>query len=338
MKRKVFFVTNGLPGGGAERVMSVVANYLDDRKYDVSFIMLRKVEEAYELNSGIKRYYREKKRNGDFLGEIKYIHQFEKKNPGAVFISFFTYQSLYTILASIGTKAQVIVSERNDPEKTVSGKKMKLIRDILYGCANCNSVVFQTEGAKSYFNNKIQSKGSIILNPIRNNLPKHSREENNKRIVSIGRLNSQKNYTLLIEAFALFCQRYNDYRLEIHEKISNATMFVMSSDYEGLSNALLEAMAMGMPCISTDSPPGGARMVITDGENGLLVPVGNKKKLTEAMDLIASNMDFAEKMGKKAAKMREMLSEEKICNQWEKLIDSVIFDHKKYIGDMSKNI
>ena len=48
MKRKVFFVTNGLPGGGAERVMSVVANYLDDRKYDVSFIMLRKVEEAYE--------------------------------------------------------------------------------------------------------------------------------------------------------------------------------------------------------------------------------------------------------------------------------------------------
>ena len=81
MKRKVFFVTNGLPGGGAERVMSVVANYLDDRKYDVSFIMLRKVEEAYELNSGIKRYYREKKRNGDFLGEIKYIHQFEKKNP-----------------------------------------------------------------------------------------------------------------------------------------------------------------------------------------------------------------------------------------------------------------
>ena len=370
MKRKVFFVTNGLPGGGAERVMSVVANYLDDRKYDVSFIMLRKVEEAYELNSGIKRYYREKKRNGDFLGEIKYIHQFEKKNPGAVFISFFTYQSLYTILASIGTKAQVIVSERNDPEKTVSGKKMKLIRDILYGCANCNSVVFQTEGAKSYFNNKIQSKGSIILNPIRNNLPKHSREENNKRIVSIGRLNSQKNYTLLIEAFSLFCQRYNDYRLEIygkgeqeetlkkltkalgiedkvifegfrndvHEKISNATMFVMSSDYEGLSNALLEAMAMGMPCISTDSPPGGARMVITDGENGLLVPVGNKKKLTEAMDLIASNMDFAEKMGKKAAKMREMLSEEKICNQWEKLIDSVIFDHKKYIGDMSKNI
>ena len=73
------------------------------------------------------------------------IHQFEKKNPGAVFISFFTYQSLYTILASIGTKAQVIVSERNDPEKTVSGKKMKLIRDILYGCANCNSVVFQKD-------------------------------------------------------------------------------------------------------------------------------------------------------------------------------------------------
>ena len=83
--------------------MSVVANYLDDRKYDVSFIMLRKVEEAYELNSGIKRYYREKKRNGDFLGEINiYINLKEKS--WCSFYFFFTYQSLYTILASIGQK------------------------------------------------------------------------------------------------------------------------------------------------------------------------------------------------------------------------------------------
>ena len=355
MKRKVFFVTNGLPGGGAERVMSVVANYLDDRKYDVSFIMLRKVEEAYELNKGIKRYYRDKKRSGDFLGEIKYIHRFEKKNPDAVFISFFTYQSLYTILASIGTKAQVIVSERNDPEKTVSGKKMKLIRDLLYGCAKCKAIVFQTEGAKSYFNSKIQSKGNIILNPIRNNLPEHSKEKYSKRIVSVGRLNSQKNYTLLLEAFALFCQKHNDYKLEIygkgeqeetlinltkalgiedkvifegfrndvHERIFDATMFVMSSDYEGLSNALLEAMAMGLPCISTDSPPGGARMVIKNEQNGLLVPVGNKEKLMEAMDAIASNVETAEEMGRKAAEMRKLLSEERICSQWENLIKSV---------------
>lgn len=369
MEKKVFFVTNGLPGGGAERVMSVVANYLNSKKYEVSFIMLRKVDEAYELSKGIKCYYREKKRSGDFIREIKYLHDFEKKNPNAVFISFFTYQSLYTILASIGTKAQVIVSERNDPRKTVCGKTMKIIRDLLYGCTKCRNVVFQTEGAKEYFNSTIQSKGIIILNPVRNNLPEHYKA-NSKKIVSIGRLTYQKNYTLLIESFALFCQKYNDYKLEIygkgelestlrelvetlgiedkvifegfrsdvHEQIADAAMFVISSDYEGLSNALLEAMAMGLPCISTDSPPGGARMVITDGENGLLVPVGNKKKLTEAMDLIASNMDFAEKMGKKAAKMREMLSEEKICNQWEKMIDSVIFDHKKYIGDMSKKI
>lgn len=355
MKKKVFFVTNGLPGGGAERVMSVVANYLDGREYDVSFIMLRKVEEAYELNTGIKRYYRDKKRSGDFLGEIKYIHEFEKKNPGAFFVSFFTYQSLYTILASIGTKVRVIVSERNDPEKTVSGKKMKVIRDLLYGCAKCNAVVFQTEGAKSYFNNKIQSKGSIILNPIRKNLPEHSKEKDSRRIVSVGRLNSQKNYTLLLEAFALFCQKYNDYKLEIygkgeqeetlkklaktlgiedrvifegfrndvHEKIADATMFVMSSDYEGLSNALLEAMAMGLPCISTDSPPGGARMVIKNGQNGLLVPVGNKEKLMEAMDSIAANAEMAEKMGRNAAEMRDLLSEERICSQWEKLIKAV---------------
>ena len=232
---------------------------------------------------------------------------------------------------------------------------MKVIRDLLYGCAKCNAVVFQTEGAKSYFNNKIQSKGSIILNPIRKNLPEHSKEKDSRRIVSVGRLNSQKNYTLLLEAFALFCQKYNDYKLEIygkgeqeetlkklaktlgiedrvifegfrndvHEKIADATMFVMSSDYEGLSNALLEAMAMGLPCISTDSPPGGARMVIKNGQNGLLVPVGNKEKLMEAMDSIAANAEMAEKMGRNAAEMRDLLSEERICSQWEKLIKVV---------------
>lgn len=354
MKRKVFFVMNGLPGGGAERVMSVMANYLDNRNYDVSFIMLRKVEEAYELNKGIKRYYREKKRKGDFLEQIKYIHEFEKKNPNAIFISFLTYQNLYTILASIGTKARVIVSERNDPEKTVSRKYMKVIRDILYGYKRCKNVVFQTEGAKEYFNSKIQSKGFIILNPVKKNLPEH-RKADSKRIVSVGRLCPQKNYVLLLEGFAMFCQKHDDYKLEIygkgelesslrdlaktlkiedkvifegfrndvHEKISDATMFVMSSDYEGLSNALLEAMAMGLPCVSTDSPPGGARMAIKNGENGLLVPVGNKEKLMEAMDKIASNAEMAEKMGRNAAEMRELLSEERICSQWEKLIEAV---------------
>ena len=353
MGKKIFFVTNGLPGGGAERVMSVLANYLDDKKYEVSFIMLRKIKEAYELNDGIKRYYREKKHKGDFLGEMKYIHQFEKNNPNAVFISFFTYQSLYTILASIGTKAKVIVSERNDPEKTVSGKKMNFIRNLLYGCKKCTAIVFQTNGAKNYFSSKIQKKGIIILNPIRKNLPNQVRKKNSKKIVSVGRLNQQKNYT-----FALFCRKNNDYTLEIygkgeqeemlknltkslkiennvifegfredvHERIADARMFVIASDYEGLSNALLEAMAMGLPCISTDSPPGGARMVINNGQNGLLVPVGDKEKLEEAMSLIADNTEIAEKMGRNAAELKELLSEKKICIQWEKLINSITMD------------
>lgn len=361
MEKKVFFITNGLPGGGAERVMSVVANYLDNKGYEVSFIMLRRVAEAYELNKSIKRYYRDKKKNRDFIGEIKYLHNFEKQNPDAIFVSFFTHQSLYTILASIGTKAKVIVSERNDPEKTVSGIAMKLARNFLYGCAKCKYVVFQTEGAKKYFNSKIQKKGVIILNPIKENLPEHKNEKVQHRIVSIGRLNLQKNYALLIDAFSLFSQKHDDYKLEIygqgelestlkdqvrklgiedkvvfegfrndvHKQVVDAAMFVISSDYEGLSNALLEAMAMGLPCISTDSPPGGARMIIKNGENGLLVPVGNKEKLTQAMDTIACNVEMAEKMGKEATKLRVILSEDRICKLWENLICSEGIEGKK---------
>ena len=99
-------------------------------------------------------------------------------------------------------------------------------------------------------------------------------------------------------------------------------MFVMSSDYEGLSNALLEAMAMGLPCISTDSTPGGARMVIDDGKSGLLVPIRDVKSLSDAMVKISQNKEYASKLGSKAREIRERTCEENICQEWMAVFNS----------------
>lgn len=111
---------------------------------------------------------------------------------------------------------------------------------------------------------------------------------------------------------------------DVLQKIRDATMFVITSNFEGLSNALLEAMSIGLPCISTDSPPGGARMVINNGKNGILVPVGDKDELVKAMNRIASDAEFAGNIGKKASDIREKIGEEIICEQWKKLISNLI--------------
>lgn len=123
-------------------------------------------------------------------------------------VSFFTRQSLCTIIAALGTNNSVVVSERNDPQITVSSKLENCIRSLLYASKKCKCIVFQTNGAKKYFNDKIQNKGVIILNPIKSDLPLHDPENQEKKIVAVGRLNKQKNYPLLLQSLTyMLCIR-----------------------------------------------------------------------------------------------------------------------------------
>jgi glycosyltransferase involved in cell wall biosynthesis len=92
-------------------------------------------------------------------------------------------------------------------------------------------------------------------------------------------------------------------------------MFVLSSDYEGMPNVLLEAMCMGMPSISTDCPSGGPRELIEDGVNGLLVPVGDVEALAEAMEKMA-DPDFAAQMAEAAYRIREELTSTDVFVSW----------------------
>ena len=97
-------------------------------------------------------------------------------------------------------------------------------------------------------------------------------------------------------------------------------MYVLSSDYEGISNSLLEAMAIGLPVIATDCPCGGCRLCIENEKNGLLVPVGDDKAMAEAMGRIAAEPKKADSMGKTASKIAERFSIRHISGEWIALI------------------
>jgi glycosyltransferase involved in cell wall biosynthesis len=109
----------------------------------------------------------------------------------------------------------------------------------------------------------------------------------------------------------------------IHEEIKDAAMYVSTSNYEGMSNSMLEALALGIPTICTDCPSGGARMVITNGVNGLLIPVGDEKALIEAMFFLIENPKDSARMSINGEKIVDRLSEKKIVDKWEKYINLV---------------
>ena len=109
----------------------------------------------------------------------------------------------------------------------------------------------------------------------------------------------------------------------------NASIFVLSSDYEGMPNALMEAMALGLACISTDCDGGGARELIKHGENGLLVEKGNLKELSNALDRLLAQRELREKLGSSASKFREEYSYENIYSKWLDFINDVILHGKK---------
>ena len=353
---KITFCIPSLGSGGAERVVSVLANKFDGYGYETSIIMLSHNLCVYPLSENIKIECLD----CDDDGKLPYVKRYPlrlkkirtaiKKLSPDVVISFMSETNIDVCFALSGMNIPVIVSERNDPAIDPASKIKKLMRRLAY--FKPHGFVFQTPDAQAYFSKRIQKKSKIILNPLADYLPAPYDCEREKRIVAVGRLNKQKNFPMLIDAFSSFSKKHLEYTLEIygegvleeklkqyisdkklndkvilkgfckdvHEKILSASMFVMSSDFEGMPNALLEAMAIGLPCISTDCPCGGPRMLIESYKNGILVPVDDTQKMTEAMLYMAGKPEEAKKMSSNAVHVRTIANVEAIAQQWHDIV------------------
>ncbi len=318
--KRILFICDSMKSGGAEKVISTLSNEMHNQGLKVTILGVADLEEPksfYPLVEGV-RYKTLANGSGKRINPIKRVYMLRKTieeyEPDVV-ISFLPNANVYTYLALLWTGIPHIVSERNNPYIDPKGKLLRILKKRAFNGAD--GAVFQTQDAMNFYNEKVQSKGTIIKNPIilSGERPLSNPSRNNT-VLAVGRLTKQKNYFNLLDAFKRFNEKKNNlYDLKIygggplkeelynhctklgivnkvsfmgndatwHQKEYNDAMFILSSDYEGMPNSLAEAMALGIPSISTDCPTGGSRELIQDGVNGYLVPVNDSIALSNKM-------------------------------------------------------
>lgn len=354
---KISMFIGGLTGGGAERVLCNLANYLDNHGHDVSMIAMSETKEQYELNQNVKVTYllNLKERKNKFNGLFKRIHRLKKclkTSDAEAYVVFLPVTIAFMLFFRRLIKAPVVASERCDP--AVYSKSEKFLMKH-YG-KRADLWVFQTEDAAKWYES-IAKKSVVIPNAIN---PAFIREPylevKEKSIVAAGRLCEQKNFTLLIEAFSQVSDEFSDYKLKIYgkgplesqlkelvdnkglsdrvefmgyvdnmpEQLEKASLFVLSSDFEGMPNALMEAMALGLPCVSTDCPCGGPKFLIKDRENGLLVPVNDVEAMSSAIKEMLANEELQNTCSNNARNIVETLRPEVIYSHWEEVIEEAV--------------
>ena len=362
---KIMFHINSLGKGGAERVVSLLANEFVKNGVEVVIATEWYSEEEYEVAPQVKRIHaglsNEQEKASRIAKQWFRYANFRKvllqEKPDAV-LSFCVKANYRAMMASMGTGIPVIVSVRNDPRIDYVGKTRSVMNKLfLNRAAGC---VFQTEEAKEFFDEVLQKKSKIICNPVNEKYLSAERKAPKKKIVCVGRLVAQKNQMLLVKAFEKILEKYPDYHLYLYGDGSNdeckaeliqyveaalflkehvhfmglsstlekdmadAAMFVLPSNYEGMPNALMEAMALGLPVISTDCPCGGSRYWIESKVTGQLVPVKNVEAMAAAMEYYIRNPKEAEKMGEMARERLKEATIDKVFEQWQKYILKVI--------------
>lgn len=345
MENKIVFVIPDMPGGGTERVVALLANEYAKRNIETAILLFAGNQRDYPLDEKIEVITAGNPSGGKLsarLDRIRKMRQYYKENPNCQIWAFSVMGAVFSVVATLGMRKghAFLVSERNDPNRYDHPK----IRNFFYRFADI--IVCQTQDAIESFPKGIRKKAMVIPNPIDvGNLAPHTGERE-KKVVAVGRLEPQKNHKLLLQAFAGFVAKHPEYTLflygkgeletelkelaaklgidtsvnfagfsnRVKEEINSAAMFVLSSDYEGISNSMLEAIALGVPVVATDCPIGGSKAYIENGKNGFLVPVGDKEALTAAMEQLADNPELSQKISAEGSKLRERNRVEQIAD------------------------
>ena len=345
---KLLATIGALGAGGAERVLSILSKSFADEFEEVHYVIWHNIPVFYELDPRVRLHVLDdspdiSRRYRDILPFRRLIKQLK---PDIV-LSFLTPYNMLACISCIGVKVKLVVAERNDPMYLKGGRLMRFARDLLYRRAD--GLLAQTEYSKSCYSGRLNRICTIIPNPVIMN-PEYvgsaldAGKEN--KIVSVGRLDPQKDQATLITAFSLFLKTHPDWTLEIYGEgplrqdlesqvrrlslegkvllpgtsnhiwdcMISARIFVLSSMAEGMSNALIEAMCLGVPVISTNVA--GSGDLIKDGDNGYIVDIGDYEAIADKMSILADNTRLASDIGRQACTIYEKLNINIISRQW----------------------
>ena len=357
-KKHILFYLSGLAQGGTERVVVNLAEYFIEQGYIVTIATTHKTEKEYLISNKIHRVltspghdFISNSRVRNFFVRLKTLRKVLKDQNPDVVVSFIGKNNMMAILASTFLAIPVYVAVRGEPTEEYAGKMMRLVSKTLFYFSK--GIILQTKQSMDYFPKPLRKKCVIMKNPLKAEfLEENNREHVENTIVTVGRCDANKNQKLLIDGFSIIAHKYPDTQTIIYgdgelreeliqyvrklglenqiklpglinntrETIRNASIFVLTSNTEGMPNALIEAMVLGLPVISTDCPCGGPATLIEQNRNGILIGVNNKEQLAENLDKLLSKKDLRNSLGKEAAKMKELLHPDLVNKEWEKYL------------------
>lgn len=349
------FYISSLSGGGAEKVLVNIANKLAEIGNEVTIISLEKRPQFYKPKENVGLIQIKNSGNLVFVKDFLAIRNRIRERKADVAISFLYRCNVLVLLASLFSKQRVIVSDRNNPLKEHS-KVLFLLQNLLY--LRANGIVVQTNQIKGYYWGKLQKKITVIENPIdtaslEQQLDEIPRRE--KTIISMGRLEPQKDFETLIKAFSVILSLHPDWIVKVFgvgdmyqelvdktvlygvydnfkfcgrtetpfAEMKKASVFVLSSFYEGFPNVLCEAMYAGDLCIASDCVS-GPRELIESEKNGWLFEIGNADQLAGILDKCIRNEKNLAQVRDEAEKTVKRLYLEEIIKLWEKMFKNIV--------------
>lgn len=344
---KIAFVIRDINHGGAAKMMTYYANTASEVFENVSVIVIGEVyNQSIGLNPQIQilripKARRKKGRMYRIYSDIKGIREAVKKIRPDVLMPFTSGNTIFTYL-SVRSRYFFIGTERGNPQAL----PFRLAVLCRYIYPKCSYMLFQSQGAADYyFKNRKYETYEVIPNPcfvqnIRKNISKNKDAGHIYKIVSVSRLAAEKNIDILLYAFDKSdikdksevhiygdgnqkerLKKLTD-RLGLQKKVifhgntdntaaamADADVFVLVSSGEGMPNALIEAMGLGIPCISTLCMTNETNELITDGVNGLIVKKKDIKGLSAALEKLINDKELSADISEHAVKIREKLSE-----------------------------
>ncbi len=345
---RFFLIIPSLRVGGAERVMSVLANRLAELNHEVHIVLLLNDAAFYSIDSRVqihKLNFENKGRVAKVISELRTFFQLRKlikSEQPQVVLSFMTKYNLLTLFATRFLNTKVFVSDRSNPKKVLP-TAVRLLRKLLYRRAT--GIIAQTQLAKKLLAAETQQKNiEVIHNPLNEMNFSHSAPRE-KVVLNVGRLVATKGQLRLIEEFAKIPAsewrllilgdgpmkgdlqaKIKELNLEervilqgavsnVNEYLQKAGIFVFSSFSEGFPNSLAEAMYAGLPCISFDCDA-GPKEIIQTMHNGILVEVGDFEHLRSEMERLIMSEQLRKDLAAEAVKIYAKLNVNSICDQY----------------------